>query len=266
MKINILRYKEAQDNERECWETAHGNLDLALEMLNKRYSKLIGMFEAETQLKENYKILDVGCGPTYISRLFTKGEKYGIDPLLMFYARIFKNQKSVISIQAAGEQMPFKNQSFELCSSRNVLDHSYSPEVVLKEIKWVTKQNGYLLIAIYTYTPFIKSIKVSLERMGVPGLREIPHPHFFSPPDFEDIMSKYFSIVSRHIVHNGKNWRDFGRPRDTKKKIHVKIQQNLSFWKMVKYLYLSVISFVNRYILRNEFYVRELMIIGKNNK
>lgn len=102
MKINILKYKEAQDNERECWETAHGNLDLALEMLNKRYSKLIGMFEAETQLKENYKILDVGCGPTYISRLFTKGEKYGIDPLLMFYARIFKNQKSVISIQAAG--------------------------------------------------------------------------------------------------------------------------------------------------------------------
>ena len=76
--------------------------NLALEMLNKRYSKLIGMFEAETQLKENYKILDVGCGPTYISRLFTKGEKYGIDPLLMFYARIFKNQKSVISIQAAG--------------------------------------------------------------------------------------------------------------------------------------------------------------------
>lgn len=126
--------------ERECWETAHDNLDLALEMLNKRSSKLIGMFEAETQLKENYKILDVGCGPTYIPRLFTKGEKYGIDPLLIFYARIFKNQKSVISIQAAGEQMPFKNQSFELCISRNVLDHSYSPEIVLKEIKRVTKQ------------------------------------------------------------------------------------------------------------------------------
>ena len=69
-------------------------------------------------------------------------EEYGQDP-----SRV---------VDAAGEQIPFASESFDLVYSSTVLEHTQSPEQVLRESLRVLKPGGHLVFAYPNYGAFFE--------------------------------------------------------------------------------------------------------------
>lgn len=111
-------------------------------------------------------LLDVGVGPMGVGLLWLFPMallKIGVDSLPMMgvntknrFADSLVNsiQKETVYIQANAEQLPFDTESFELVICNNVLDHTFSPWEMLRELCRVTKVNGYLAVAVDTNSLF----------------------------------------------------------------------------------------------------------------
>jgi len=99
--------------------------------------------------------LDVGCGalslPSYIKHC-PNVEFFGVDPYFGDSDREFP------FVQALGEFLPFKEESFDNALIATSLDHVYFPEIVLKNIHRILKKRGKLFIwqTIYeeSYIPY----------------------------------------------------------------------------------------------------------------
>lgn len=76
------------------------------------------------------KVLNVGCGNLYIEGAIN------ID--------INKNFK--IDILADFHKLPFKNNSFDTTLALDVIEHTKHPEILVKELLRVTKENGHIVI------------------------------------------------------------------------------------------------------------------------
>ena len=85
-------------------------------------------------------VLDIGCGvlamPTYLRS--TK-QPFGIDPYL-------GHRRQFPFAQAMGEWLPFRDGSFSACLLMSSLDHTYDPELVVKEAWRVIREKGLLFI------------------------------------------------------------------------------------------------------------------------
>ncbi|MBI2048135.1 MAG: class I SAM-dependent methyltransferase [Parcubacteria group bacterium] len=97
------------------------------------------------------EILDVGCGPGG-NILFLKkfGNVTGIDSskeALSFAA----TQGFLKTVESGGEKLPFPDQSFDLVSILDVLEHMDSDEQALGEIFRVLKTEGLLLLTVPAY-------------------------------------------------------------------------------------------------------------------
>ena len=90
----------------------------------------------EEFIERHSKILDLGCGSGIIGKEFQKyfkSELLGVD--------IKKNLIKDIPFQLAnGENLPFKEKSFDIVLLNFVLHHTKDPEQVLREAKRVGKK------------------------------------------------------------------------------------------------------------------------------
>lgn len=105
-------------------------------------------------LKNNSKILDVGCGKGFLLYEFKKNlpecEVKGLD--ISDYA--IKNSKEEIKndlIVGHAKKLPFENNYFDLVISLNTLHNLYCNELndALKEIERVGKKNKYICVESY---------------------------------------------------------------------------------------------------------------------
>ncbi len=111
------------------------------------YSKYISFIKFYSKRKD--KILDVGCGTgTVLFNLQNKGfvNLYGIDVSRMFIKEAqrkkLKNLKSF-----SGKKFPYKNESFNVVGSFNVLEHTQNPNFFISEQIRLLKPGGKLIIA-----------------------------------------------------------------------------------------------------------------------
>lgn len=87
-------------------------------------------------IKEGSKILDLGCGPAVISKGFQeyfKSEVFGVD---VQDTRVEKIPFQTID----GFNLPFENDSFDICLISYVLHHTKDPKKLLEEAKRVAKE------------------------------------------------------------------------------------------------------------------------------
>ena len=98
--------------------------------------------------KGKLKILDVGCGTGINMQQLSKyGETFGID--ISSSALKFSRQRSLINLSLASiEQLPFKDNSFDLITCLDVLYHKgvKNDLSALKELDRVAKPNALLLL------------------------------------------------------------------------------------------------------------------------
>lgn len=188
----------AQRAEKNYWRSK-GVVLAETRLIFERYARVF----SKLALRENRRILDVGCGPTFVSRLIEGGERFCIDPLMRFFVDEFGKffvSSGVNFLSAVGEFLPFRDGCFDLVVCRNVLDHVVSPELVLREIRRVCRRGGFIVLGVYVYPEFVCRLKRGIERLGIVGLRESFHPHFFTWEDLEEMLSKYFVVVDRRFV------------------------------------------------------------------
>ncbi len=98
---------------------------------------------------EDKRLLDVGCGPAGSLEWATMAaERVGLDPLVSQYRALGLNEQPMRYVEASSEEMPFSDESFDVVSSLNSLDHVEDPERTIAEMIRVLRVNGSLLLLV----------------------------------------------------------------------------------------------------------------------
>jgi len=139
--------------------------DLELKYLKKRKRSLIlrykmwlrglKLYRAIKSLKlENLKILDIGASDgkilDYLKNKLKSSLAIGIEPF--FPAIKERENKSLNIIQARGEELPFKENVFNIAIISSVLEHFDNPYESIEEVARVLEREGYLILI--TVNPF----------------------------------------------------------------------------------------------------------------
>ena len=123
---------------------------------------------AESELPNNLKICDVGCGKKpYFEFFKEKSDLYvGIDI----------DRTSSAGIIATAEYLPFIEKSFDVVLCIQVLEHVYNPEKVINKMYRVLKRNGTLVLS--THGIWFKHELHDYWRWTDSGLMKILNPPF----------------------------------------------------------------------------------------
>lgn len=171
------RWKQAQ--EAEIDHHTHAGVDSedrAVHIIENGFSISIDELE-------NKAILAVGCGTGVIHNLPAEVPKVGIDTLT---GTNFETSTTALSsaelITAAGENIPFESETFDVVICRNVLDHTKKPSQVIDEIHRVMTSDGMLLFNLNIFNlPSIVNRRL--------GSIDTPHPHHYNEESLLNLMS-----------------------------------------------------------------------------
>lgn len=95
--------------------------------------------------------LDAGCGTGHNVRFLAEcGNYVGIDVSIEALKFCQKNDHTCLA-QANLEQLPFKDNCFDLIISLDVIEHTKNPWRVIREFKRVLNENGSILVAVPAY-------------------------------------------------------------------------------------------------------------------
>jgi len=137
-------------------------------------------------------VLDYGCGTgslyPFLKQKFNGAKYTGIDisPDMLKVAK--ESYPDGKFIEADGENLPFKNKTFDLVIVRGALHHLPNPEKGLKEISRVLKPKGFL-IASEPSANFITSLMRRL----------VPHRH----EHFSDVHKEFYvNEFNRILIKN----------------------------------------------------------------
>jgi SAM-dependent methyltransferase len=108
--------------------------------------KRIGKIDETLDLKGK-NVLDLGCGNgCYTAELATRAAFVcGVD-LQIAYLKEFR--QPIPRLQAAGENLPFRSESFDVVTMIEVLEHTHCDQKVLQECFRVLKPGGQLVLFV----------------------------------------------------------------------------------------------------------------------
>jgi len=212
--VSESRWNLAHVSEEEFWK------DFSTESLEKT-SKKKNDYRAKLMLEEwskylkigkNTRILQIGCGPEDVINHFKTGLRYSVDPLADFYKKQFKfDYKSSHLIKATGENLPFKDNYFDIVVLTNVLDHTNLPTKVLSEINRVLKKRGLFHFENYVFQKrFLRIARIwgFIKKMFKKEIYNIHHPYMFTMQDLKDLISPNFIIVREEIGRDPGNYEN----------------------------------------------------------
>ncbi len=213
-----------------------------------KYSQTLRQVSKRIGVKRSWSILDLGCGPTCISRFLPPSQKVGIDSSAEKLGIAGKRIADVRVFQGRGEKTHLPVEKFNLVICRNVIDHAQNPGRIIEEVGRVLKPKGYLILSLYVYTPFITFMKTISG--FVPQLKNIPHPYAFSTKSSENLVSSKFSVVEKKLIHTGCHANDYGKINEEAGKRSLPEKIGLFF---------------NFKIFRYDWFVKELLFICRKN-
>ncbi len=159
--------------------------DILVKLKDYWYSyRYLDEIEKYVEFNETKRILDVGCGITSVLNII-QGDKYGIDPLIEEYKKLYPLDKSIMWMVGYGEDIPFDDSFFDIVFCSNVLDHSDNPPIVISEIKRVIKNNGKLVLTVDIFRDKKK--------------RDKAHPHSLTEKDVDDLLVSDFQILFKKL-------------------------------------------------------------------
>lgn len=242
--ISKKRWEIAQKFEEAFWNgfTTESLEDANKKIFLKKLQIYSVLWKRNIKLNKNSKILCIGCGPLDIINYLKNYKKYSIDPLADFFRKKFNfDYDSQRLIKGVGENLPYKDNFFDLVIVRNVLDHTNSSSKVLSEIKRVLKKQGLVHLEVHFYQKkFLKLAKIwsTIKKFFTGKVFNPNHPHMFSLNGLRNFISEKFNIVHEEI---GKDFGIYENIRDLKKlmskeKLTMKILVYLGFLGPINYL------------------------------
>jgi ubiquinone/menaquinone biosynthesis C-methylase UbiE len=170
-------------------------------------------FDLDKKFYRGKKIADIGCGPRGSLEWATEADIcIGIDPLAEEYRQLGTGSHSMQYIACGAEILPFANDTFDVVSSFNSLDHVDDLDKVIAEIVRVIAKQGYFLLVTdihshptvlepYAYTwDIVERFQPELEVMEQRQVEQT----VFSPEGFGDI----YQSLRRGVPYNHEDRRE----------------------------------------------------------
>ena len=112
----------------------------------KRARRLFKAYEG--WIPQNSMVLDIGCGNAYASNEVRKHFK-----IFMALTDFKSYHKVNLPFKICTDELPFGDNTFDICLLSSVLHHTSSPQILLQEALWVGKQ-----VLIYEANPSISML------------------------------------------------------------------------------------------------------------
>lgn len=183
--VSEERWREAQAHELDFWR--HWNhlpayRDLNLEQYwagEKHQFGLHGDFFA------GKRVLDIGCGPVGLIHFLPEASlRVRLDPLLVEYGDRLPLKAPQVSAAAAGEALPVRDGSVDVCVCFNALDHMRDPDAALAEMHRVLRPRGSLLIMVHDFPAWVMPL-LWADRL---------HPHHWTHEQAAALLGRQFVI------------------------------------------------------------------------
>lgn len=208
------RWNNAQTAEKRFWDNF-----LNLDYTNRpEWDHYFNIIKKYTPINKKTKILDVGCGAYGILNGLNTGQRYGIEPLMDFFKSKIKMSNKIKWIKGKGENLPFKDDFFDIIFCINVLDHVETPEKTLKEIHRCLKDNQIFFMTLNCYGRPTRILRELAEKIGFgdPG-----HPHSYTIKDMQQLLVsekfKVLATIDEKALPVGNNYQAIKKTSSGKK-------------------------------------------------
>lgn len=123
----------------------------AMQKSSRRVRELLEKYDT---IANDARVVEVGSGAHGLIFYFGAKHGVGVDPLAVSYRHLFPRwQNCAATIAAAGERLPFLNQSFDVVICDNVVDHAESPAGIVAELVRVLRPGGLLYFTVNVHHP-----------------------------------------------------------------------------------------------------------------
>ena len=136
---------------------------------NKRIRTLIDL----AAIEDTDDVLEVGCGAGHILERIGTGRLHGIDISATQIRRARERLGDRVELkQSPGEEIPYRDRSFDKILCSEVIEHVLDPVPLLREMKRVLKDDGILSLSI----PNEAAINLAKQILRATGLMRIVMP------------------------------------------------------------------------------------------
>jgi SAM-dependent methyltransferase len=185
------KFEPKANAEFEFWRKTRQNAGGTL--LNDHFEQLFtDQFGLERSFFAGKRLLDIGCGPRGSLEWATDASRrVGLDPLVDRYRDLGIDEHAMEYCSSPAEEMPFPDESFDILSSLNSLDHVDDLQAVIYEITRVLSPGGSFLLEVeFGHRP-TDTEPVEIPQHFVESLR----------PTFQVVLNRRFA-VPRERIHS----------------------------------------------------------------
>lgn len=199
---------------------ADGERDISIDY---KYSGKLKIFKETLATLKKYipegKLLDIGTGTgVFLSLASTRYNATGIE--LGKAAREFAQAQGLNVLEASIDQLPFSDQTFDVVTLIDVLEHLSDPFRAIQEIERVLKPGGVLYIKVPNYkAQAAKQNTLQFLRLSKAGIMsDYVHINHFCSPSLAKFVSRLgFSVMEQGYSASeiwDLNWQEAPRSKN----------------------------------------------------
>jgi ubiquinone/menaquinone biosynthesis C-methylase UbiE len=110
-------------------------------------------------------------------------------------------QPGVTYLDGTGERLPFEKETFSLVIIDNVIDHTYAPERILREIRRVLQPEGRLYLSVNVHTRWGAMLHSALAALQI----DRGHPFTFTSRSLHELLeTNQFEVILQQVEDYGR--------------------------------------------------------------
>lgn len=206
LRIKWTRWQQAQEYERGFWHRLGRSIETGatgqLDWYRWRAAQLEALLARSPGLSPgSRRVLEIGSGPIGIVNFLDWPERYAVDPLESFYAEqpslIRLRNPGTVYMAGGGERLPMNDGSCDLVIIDNVIDHTFAPESILREISRVLAPSGRLYLSVNVHTVWGAFLHNLLAVLRI----DKGHPYTFTSSSLRQLLGRAkFAIQVEEIA------------------------------------------------------------------
>lgn len=136
--------------------------------------------EALAMISKGQRVLDIGCGDGLLMSEISKlgATVSGVDISEEGVKKCREKGFDALIVDVSTEKLPFEERSFDVVTMLDILEHVYSPEVLLKEALCVSKQ--YVIIGVPNFNSLPARLQVLFGKVSENNLPHKGHVYWFN--------------------------------------------------------------------------------------